>query len=143
MPKTKTERFPNGSVLSYPYLWRWQRNEGRFNAKDRPVCLLFSIADVKQDLTHLVILAISGTAPFEGQQALKIPPLEIHRAGLSTLKRGWITVDEYNYDIAERSYYFEPNQKPRGQLSPRFLEDIRQTFRSTLASHQARVDRTR
>ena len=94
MPKTKIERFPNGSVLSYPYLWRWQRNEGRFNAKDRPVCLLFSIADVKQDLTHLVILAISGTVPFEGQQALEIAPLEIHRAGLSTMKRGFSSNDD-------------------------------------------------
>jgi hypothetical protein len=41
--------------------------------------------------------------------APEIPLLEIRQAGLSMFKRGRITVSEYNYDIAERSYYFDPN----------------------------------
>jgi hypothetical protein len=41
--------------------------------------------------------------------APEIPLLKIRQAGLSMFKRGRITVSEYNYDIAERSYYFDPN----------------------------------
>ena len=87
--------FPAGAVITYPYLWRWQSEEGRLDApKDRPTCLAITIPDPRQGLTHLVLLAISGTAPSEGQTALEIPVLELRRAGLSTLKRGWITSGE-------------------------------------------------
>lgn len=58
-------------------------------------------------------------------------------------KRGWITVSEYNYDIAERSYHLDSNQLPRGQFSPSFLEEIRQALRPLLTSRQGRVDRTK
>jgi hypothetical protein len=138
-----TDRFPSGSIVSYPYLWRWQHDEGRENAeKDRPVCLAITIRDPEREITHLVILPISGTPPYQGQAALEIPPLEIRRAGLSMFKRGWITVSEYNYDIAERSYYFEPNQKPRGMFGPSFMEEIRRAIRPMLAARQSRIDRT-
>jgi hypothetical protein len=139
-----TERFPSGTVVQYPYLWRWQADEGRLHGeKDRPVCLALTVSDPRQDLTHLVILPISGTAPREDQVALEIPDLELRRAGLSMFRRGWITVDEYNYDIAERSYHFEPNQTPRGRFSPRFLEEIRQALRPVLAVQRGRIDRTK
>jgi hypothetical protein len=65
------------------------------------------------------------------------------RAGLTVLKRGWITVGEYNYDIAERSYYLDSNQLPRGQFSPNFLEEIRQALRPLLIAHEGRIDRTK
>jgi hypothetical protein len=58
-------------------------------------------------------------------------------------KRGWITASEYNYDIAERSFHFEPTQTPRGRFGPRFLEDIREALRPVLAAHAGRIDRTR
>jgi hypothetical protein len=42
-----TDRFPSGSIVSYPYLWRWQHDEGRENAeKDRPVCLAITVRDL-------------------------------------------------------------------------------------------------
>jgi hypothetical protein len=138
-----TDRFPSGSVVNYPYLWRWQKNEGREHGeKNRPVCLAITLPEQRQKLTHLVILPISATSPMPGQRAIEIPALEIRRAGLSMFKRGWITVDEYNYDIAERSYFFESGQKPYGRFSPNFLEDIRQALRPLLAARQGRIDRT-
>ena len=134
-------KFPDGVIVQYPYLWRWQAEKGREQGeKERPVCLAMTILDTN-NLTHLVILPISGTRPYEGQVALVIPPLEIRRAGLSSFKQGWITVSEYNYDILERSFNFDPSQKPLGQFSPRFLEDIRQAFLPTLRSRQSKVDR--
>jgi hypothetical protein len=57
-------------------------------------------------------------------------------------RRGWISVDEFNYDIAERSYYFETNQRPRGTFGPTFMEEIRQAIRPMLAARKGRIDRT-
>ncbi|PDS78716.1 hypothetical protein [Rhizobium sp. L43] len=139
-----TDRFPNGTIVSYPYLWRWQAAEGREHGeKDRPVCLALTVPDPRQNITHLVILPISGTPPRSDQTVLEIPDLELRRAGLSVFKRGWITVSEYNYDIAERSWFFDTAQSPRGRFGPRFLEDIRQALRPVLAAHAGRIDRTR
>ncbi|ASY72009.1 hypothetical protein SF83666_b53600 (plasmid) [Sinorhizobium fredii CCBAU 83666] len=39
-------------------------------------------------------------------------------AGLSDVKRCWIVVDEYNYDVAERSWYIGPREK-RSAVSAR------------------------
>jgi hypothetical protein len=138
-----TPRFRSGSIVTYPYLWRWQHDRGRDNAeKDRPVCLAITVPDQSLQLTHLVILAISGTPPAQNQAALEIPSLELRRAGLSTLKRGWITTGEYNYDILERSFHFDPNQAVRGEFSPRFMEEIRRAIRPVLSARSNRIDRT-
>ena len=133
----------SGIVVSYPYLWRRQAEAGWESAeKDRPVCLAITLRDERQNLTHLVILAITGTPPKLGQKAIEIPALEVKRAGLSTLKPAWLMIGEYNYDIVERSFYFEPNQKPWGRFGPRFLEEIRQAIRPLLAQREGRIDRT-
>lgn len=117
-----TDRFQNGSIVKYPYLWRWQAEEGREHGeKDRPVCLAMAMPDPRQNVTHLVILAISGTPPKSDQIALEIPDLELRRAGLSSSKRGWITVSEFNYDIAERSWHFDPAQTPQGRFGAHSL----------------------
>ena len=135
--------FPPGSVITYPYLWRWQHAAGRDNAeKDRPVCLVIAVSDPTQDLTHLVLLAITGTEPGSEQTALEIPALELRRAGLSTLKRGWVMVGEYNYDVAERSFHFDPNQVPRGAFSPGFMNRIRAAIRPLFVAARGRIDRT-
>lgn len=139
-----SDQFTNGSVIDYPYLWRWQQDAGReHGGKDRPVCLALSAPDLRQQITHLVILAISATPPREGQTALEIPPLELRRAGLSVLKQGWITVGEYNYDTIERSFYLDSRQAQRGSFGPSFLEEVRQALRPLLASQKGRIDRTR
>lgn len=63
----------NGTVIAYPYLWRWQRDKGETEGrKERPVCLMLAIP--KGDETHLVLLAISGTPPLPDQTSLVIPP---------------------------------------------------------------------
>ncbi|WP_245419976.1 hypothetical protein [Phyllobacterium salinisoli] len=138
-----TDRFGKGDIVGYPYLWRWQEEEGREHGeKDRPVCLILSKRDDKGN-THVLLLPISATPPFEGQAALEIPTLELQRAKLSTFKRGWITVSECNYDILEKSFHFDTRQKPRGKFSGLFLEGVRKAFAPFLAAGSARVDRTR
>ena len=84
-----SDRFENGSVIDYPYLWRWQKDEGREHGeKGRPVCLALWAPDKRQHITHLVILESSASSPADGQAAQESPPLELRRGGLSALKRG-------------------------------------------------------
>ena len=138
-----SDTFKSGDVIRYPYLWHWQHAAGRMNAeKDRPVCLALALPDKNKALTHLIIVAISGTAPLPEQRAIEIPDLEIKRAGLSAYKRAWLSVGEYNYDIAEKSFFFEPDQRLRGHFSNVFLQRILREVRQTIAIHSGRVDRT-
>ena len=131
---------PNGSIIRYAYLWKWQRDnhetEGR---KERPVCLALSLPH--GDHTALILLAISGTPPRSDQTTLAIPELERRRAGLSAWRDAWITVSEYNFDIAEKSYYYDPNPEVLGAFSKGFLAQVAIAFRPFTTSKIARVNR--
>lgn len=136
-------RFSSGSIVRYPYLWRWQSEKGREHGeKNQPVCLAMAFPDSRQNLTHLVILAISGTSPLDEQAAIEIPALEIRRAGLREHKRAWLTISEYNYDVAERSYHFDTSQEPQGRFSNKFLLEVQRALRPLLQSATGRIDRT-
>lgn len=108
--------------------WQVEENPHRENGgKDRPVGMILTITD-RQGLTHLLLLPISSKPPFDGQEAIEIPALELRRAKLTGYKRGWITISECNYDVLERSYYLDPGQDPVGRFSDAFLEEVRQAF---------------
>jgi len=113
--------------------------EGR---KNRPACLVLRIRNAKRPVHHLVLLAISSQPPRPDQIALEIPDTERRRAGLSRYPRAWIIVSEYNYDIAEESWYFEPNRPPLGAFSPPYLREVAKALRGALSRAEARVDRT-
>jgi hypothetical protein len=129
----------NGSVLRYPYLWAWDKGETE-GRKSRPVCMVLAIPKGAQ--THLVILAISGTPPRSDQTALEIPPLECRRAGIRDWKDAWIIVSEFNHDIAEASFYYDPNAEISGVFSKDFLARVAAAFKPFLAVPAARVSRT-
>ena len=131
-----------GDVLpAYPYLWRWQKHRGEDEGrKSRPVCVAIAMTD-GAGLTHLALLAISGTEPQPNQMAIELPTLEIRRIGLKEHKQAWITVSEYNYDILERSFSLEPPRQPLKKLSPGFMKIVLRAFRSTLVMAEARIDR--
>jgi hypothetical protein len=131
-----------GQIVDYPYLWLWQAEQGRHHGeKARPVCLSIIIEDKKQGIHHLILLPISSTPPRKDQETLEIPALELRRAGLSNTKQGWITVSEYNYDILEKSFHFDPRKAPRGSFSRSFLDQINAKFRQTLQTKSGKVDR--
>ena len=135
---------PQGSVITYPYLWAAQRDAGETEGrKVRPVCLVLRVHDPEQKLHHLVLLAITSRPPSRNQHALEIPDMERRRAGLTRYPRAWIIVSEYNYDIAERSYYYEPQTSPLGTFSMAFLREVASALRARVAKAVARVDRTR
>jgi hypothetical protein len=59
---------PSGSIVSYPYLWRWQHNDGaRMPKKTAWFALQLTVPDPAREITHLVILPISGSSPYQGR----------------------------------------------------------------------------
>jgi hypothetical protein len=134
---------PQGSVIQYPYLWAAQRDAGETEGrKTRPVCLLLRMRDPTSGVHHLFLFGISSQPPRPDQTAIEIPDTERRRAGLTRYPRAWIVVSEYNYDVAERSYYYEPNTPPLGAFSASFLREIAKAVRAALTKAGARVDRT-
>jgi hypothetical protein len=132
----------SGSIVHYPYLWRWQKDRGETEGrKQRPVCVVIAVRDPRDDATHLALLAISSRPPGAAQTALEIPEIECRRGGLSDLKQAWITISEYNYDIVERSYYLESNQPILGRFSKQFMMQIASAFAPLVRQRQARIDR--
>ena len=48
---------------------------------------------------------------------MEIPQLECRRAGIRDWKVAWITVSEFNHDIAEQSFYYDPDVEVLGSFS--------------------------
>ena len=100
------------------------------------------LAIPKGNQTNLILLAISGSPPRSDQSALEIPQLECRRAGIRDWKDAWITVSEFNHDIAEQSFYYDPNAEVLGSFSKGFLARIATAFKPFLAHPSAKVSRT-
>ncbi|WP_439631804.1 hypothetical protein [Shinella sp.] len=120
-----------GQVITYPYLWAWQNERGETDGrKARPTCVVVAVRSANDGLTHLVLLAITTQPPQADRIALEVSAIECRRAGLGDLKQCWVIVDEYNYDIAERSWYIEPDKKTLGRFSKTFMMKIATAFGS-------------
>ena len=134
--------FKQGEIIAYSYLWRWQAEKGETEGrKDRPVCVALPLR--KNGVTHLFLLAITGTRPRVDQKCLVIPEIEARRAGLRDWKEGWVILSECNYDVAEQSFYIDPARAPYGRFSEAFTARIKAELRGLIAAGGfARVDRT-
>ncbi len=137
------DALPAGAVLRYPYRWLAQSRRGEESGrKDRPVCLVMAVHDPKADLHHLAFLAISSQPPGPQQETIEIPDIERKRAGLTGYPQAWIYVSEWNYDIAERSFYLDPLEPVMGTFTPRFLAIVARAFMPTLKQNARRISRT-
>jgi len=87
------------------------------------------------------LLAISSRPPGADQTVLEIPEIERRRSGLGDWKRAWITLSEYNYDIAERSYCLAPDEPILGRFSRPFMMRFAAELAPLFAEKGARVDR--
>jgi hypothetical protein len=133
---------PPGTVVAYDYLWRWQHERGEVEGrKEKPACVAISLVHPVTKQTHLVLLAISSQEPRDPNDALEIPQMECRRAGLSDLKRAWVTINEYNYDIAETSYYFDQDRAPLGRLGRAFMKQVALAIAPMMRKPSARIDR--
>lgn len=138
-----SREFVPGQVIAYPYLWSWQHERGEAEGrKTRPTCVVVAVRGANDGLTHLALLAITTQPPQADRIALEVSDIECRRVGLSDLKRCWIVVDEYNYDVAERSWYIEPDGNPLGRFSKAFLMRIAAAFGEASRKSGRRVNRT-
>ncbi len=95
----------------------------------------------QDDLTHLGLLAISSRPPGAADSAIEVPEIECRRAGLSEWKRAWVTINEYNYDVAERSWYLNAHRAPLGRFSKPFMMRLAAAVAPLFKTREARVDR--
>mgnify|MGYP001238726991 CR=1 FL=1 len=136
--------FRPGQIHDYPYLWQWQHERGESDGrKPRPVCVIAAVRGARDDLTHLALLAITTSRPGEGRTAVEIPEIECRRAGLAGIRRAWVVVDEYNYDVAERSWFLDPEPDDSRRLSKPFMIKVAEAFAAASRGAPGRVDRTR
>lgn len=139
----KIDDLKTGVIIDYPYLWRWQHQRGETEGrKNRPVCVAIALRQPDSGKTWLALLAISATPPQPGRHTLELTEIECRRAGLKTWKSAWISIDEYNFDIAESSYVLDLGQEPRGRFSKSFMMKLAAEFGPFFRMRHSRVDRT-
>jgi hypothetical protein len=132
-----------GTIIEYPYLWLEQAERGETEGrKDRPVCLALSVRKQDTQEHHLLLLAITSKPPRDDQTAILIPDIERRRAGLARYPVGWVVTSEYNYDIAERSFYYDPRGVVVGAFSQTFMRQIAAALRDNLLKGRGRVTRS-
>ena len=130
----------SGDVWRYPYLWRWQHEAGETEGRKlRPAAFVAVLPD-KAGKTNLFILPITSLPP-KDRLAVEVPQIERRRAGLDDIPL-WIILDEYNHDLLEGSYYFDPNARI-GAFSSAFHQEVLRTFlRAARAKRSRGVPRT-
>jgi hypothetical protein len=129
-----------GDIWRYPYLWQWQwqwqmqngETEGR---KPRGTACVVSSKNAV-GVHELILIAITSK-PRPDMLSVEIPELECRRANLDTHIPLWAVVSEYNYDIAERSFYLDPNGKV-GSFSSSFMQELTTRLVDNIKAKQAR-----
>jgi hypothetical protein len=135
---------PQGAVILYPYLWASERDTGETEGrKPRPACLILRVRDPDQAIHHLFLLAITSQPPRRTQTAIEIPDTERRRGGVMRYPRAWVIVSEFNYDVAERSWYYDPRTPALGRFSAPFVREVAKALRAGIQKSRARIDRTR
>src|SRR5438067_2355708 len=126
---------PPGTVFEYPYRWASEAADDRSpdGSKSRTVCLVLTVRAA--DERHvLYLLAVSSKPPRQGQIAIRAPETERRRGGLARYPDAWVYVSEFNRDVAENSYYFEPNAVRLGAFSAVFLRVLAQALAERISS---------
>ncbi|HZK98786.1 MAG TPA: hypothetical protein VFC47_02710 [Caulobacteraceae bacterium] len=134
---------PRGAVFEYPYRWAEEAAQGASpdGRKDRTVCLILAVA-LSRARHVLYLLAVSSKAPREGQVAPRVSETERHRVGLNRYPEAWVYISEFNRDVAEESFYFEPHARRLGVFSPAFVLRVARELASKISLGTARsVDR--
>jgi hypothetical protein len=126
-----------GDIWRYPYLWRWQSDRGETEGrKDRPTAIIAATRDA-EDQKHLFLLPLTTKAPSPDRISLEVPSIEARRAGLTETDQVWVILDEYNYDVIETSFYFDPEGRV-GRFSAAFSKKLLAAYSVALASQQTR-----
>lgn len=112
-----------GDVWRYPYLWKREQSAGDTEGvKTRP-CALALLTRLENGLSQIMLVPITTKPQDKNPYAIEVPEIEKKRAGLDISLRLWVVTQEYNMDIVERSYYFEPHAQ-LGSFSMSFVKQV-------------------
>ena len=114
-----------GDIWRYDYLWRWQHERGETEGRKRGPSAFVAVVKDHAGKTNLFILPLTSQPPGE-RLAIEVPQIEKRRAGLDDL-RIWVMLDEYNHDLLESSFYFDPNAR-LGAFSGAFHRKVASAF---------------
>jgi hypothetical protein len=129
-----------GDIWRYDYLWDWQAARGETEGrKARPVAFV-AVVKGQTGTTRLYILALTTKPPAKETPAIEVPVLERRRAGLSDTDKVWVILNEYNQDVLEHSYYFQPDAR-LGEFGPSFRKKVLTAFGQVLKEGNARAVR--
>lgn len=130
-----------GDIWEYPYLWAWQADHGETEGRKARPCAL-TLVNRKQDkLTEVILVPITTKEPVTGSHFVEVPQIEKRRAGLDERLRLWVICEEFNSDMPERSYYFEPGGRI-GAFSIKFTKQVQaELVRAIRARKSVRIFR--
>jgi PemK-like, MazF-like toxin of type II toxin-antitoxin system len=116
-----------GLVISYPYLWHYERNSGvEEGRKVRPCVILVAVERQEDGDTVVVALPVTQRPPEDAAVTVEIPQAVKQQLGLD-LERSWIVVNEGNqfvwpgYDLRKVPGRDEFHY---GFLPPRFFDQV-------------------
>lgn len=112
-----------GDVWEYPYLWAWQAGHGETEGRKARPCALALVSRKQENQTEVILVPITTKEPEQGSYFIEVPQIEKRRARLDEQLRLWVVCDEFNSDIPEHSYYFEPGGRI-GAFSIRFTKQV-------------------
>ena len=117
----------SGAVINYPCLWSREASRGETEGrKYRPSAVAVRVPRAgKSDL--VILFPITTKEPEANRLASEIPETEKRRAGLDTILRQWIILDECNEETIPGSYYLEP-ETPLGHFSKKFFLPLIREF---------------
>lgn len=129
----------SGSVILYPYLWKWQADRGETEGrKDRETVIATRFDYQGEEM--LALLPVTSKPPEGDVKAYELPALEVQRLQRGAPARLWIILDETNIDRAAGSYYITPDCK-RGELSHAAYRAMYEAFLRA-AARATRIKRT-
>lgn len=125
-----------GDVWRYPYLWKREHISGNTEGvKNRP-CALALLKRSENGLSQIMLVPITTKPQDKNPYAVEVPEIEKKRAGLDITLRLWVVTQEYNVDIVERSYYFEPHAQ-LGSFSSSFVKRVQANMIEAVKARKA------
>lgn len=125
-----------GDVWRYPNLWARQAGDGETEGRKPRPCALVLTLPIATGETEIILLAITTRSPRPDQPAVAVPPMERRRAQLDSDAPLWIMLDEYNSDILERSWYFDPDDRI-GTFGEAFLGQVKAALVTVLKARRS------
>ncbi|UES59790.1 hypothetical protein GFK91_28865 (plasmid) [Roseibium aggregatum] len=130
-----------GDIWEYPYLWAWQADHGETEGRKSRPCALTLVNRKQDNLTEVILVPITTKEPVAGSHFVEVPQIEKRRAGLDERLGLWVICDEFNSDMPEHSYYFEPGGRI-GAFSIKFTKQVQaELVRAIKARKSVRIFR--